>query len=174
MAKLAFSKLNKVKTWEDKVVSFNGNEMVIKQYIPLETKVKLITAIIEQSGDEAGFFNIIKLEAFYRIEMVKAYTNISFTEKQLEDPTKIYDALILNDIWSFVEKQIPQVERDYIWSNVLELAREITTYHSSVLGILRQVSAEYETMNLDALNIQQILKDPESLELIKTVVTKLG
>jgi hypothetical protein len=34
--------------------------------------------------------------------MIKAYTNISFTEKQLTDPSKLYDLIILNNIWDQV------------------------------------------------------------------------
>lgn len=174
MAKLAFSKLNKIKNWEPIAYDYMGNELIVKQYVPLAEKIQLITNVIEQSGDEAGFFNIVKLEAFYRIEMIKTYTNISFTEKQLEDPAKLYDALILNDIWGFVEDKIPEIERTYVWNNILELAKEITTYNSSILGILRTVNEEYEAMDLDATKIQQALGDPENLTLIKNIVEKLG
>jgi hypothetical protein len=31
--------------------------------------------------------------------MLRAYTNISFTEKQLEDIPKLYDAITMNHIW---------------------------------------------------------------------------
>ena len=167
MAKLAFSKLNKIKNWEPITVNHMNNELIIKQYLPLADKVQLITNVIEQSGDEVGFFNIVKLEAFYRIEMVKAYTNISFTEKQLEDPTKLYDALILNDIWSLIEDNIPQIERKYIWNNILELAKEITTYSSSVLGILKAISQDYDNISLDINALVNKLTNPEALAVAK-------
>lgn len=137
MAKVAFSKLNKIKSLEAKEYIFNGVAIEIEQYLPLADKVELMTRVIEQSGNgEEGFFNIVKLDAYYRIEMVKTYTNISFTEKQMEDPTKLFDALVLNDVWAFVEDKIPQSEREYIWDNILALAKQVTDYNSSALGII--------------------------------------
>jgi hypothetical protein len=69
--------------------------------------------------------------------MVKAYTNISFTDKQMEDIPKLYDGLILNDVWPFVEDKIPATERDYIWHNIIEMANRVTEYQNSVLGVLK-------------------------------------
>lgn len=176
MAKIAFSKLNKVKSLPAKTVKFGEFDIEIEQYLPLEKKVDLITSIISQSGNgEEGFFNLVKLEAYYRIEMIMAYTNISFTEKQLEDTPKLYDALLLNDIWAFVEDKIPATEKQYIWDNVLSLAKQVTDYNSSLLGILRQISVEdFESLNLQAAGIQEMLADENNLSLVKNVLSKLG
>jgi hypothetical protein len=81
MAKLAFSKLNKIKSIPDVVGTIDGNELVVRQYLPLEDKIELIINVLEQAGSNEGFFNRVKLNAFYIVEMIKAYTNISFTEK---------------------------------------------------------------------------------------------
>lgn len=174
MAKLAFSKLNKIKNVADKVCTIGDNELIVKQYLPLADKLELIIAVIEQAGDEEGFFNIVKLEAFYRVEMVKNYTNITFTDKQLEDIPKLYDALILNNTWNIVENEIPEIERNYIWSNILDLAREITKYNNSLLGILKTVSQDYSQLDLDATAIQKKLADPENMALLKQLVAKTG
>ena len=143
MAKINFTKLNKIKSLPVVEISIDDQKVLVEQYLPLEEKVNLITSVIEQSGNgEEGFFNIVKLEAYYIIEMIRAYTNISFTEKQLEDTTKLYDAIRLNDIWAAVADAIPGAEREYIWSNIMALAREITTYNNSVLGILKSLKSE--------------------------------
>ena len=171
MAKIAFSKLNKVKSLPAKTVKFNDCDIEIEQYLPLEKKVDLIIDVIEQSGNgEEGFFNLVKLEAYYRIEMIKAYTNISFTDKQMEDVTKIYDALILNDIWAFVEDNIPETERGYIWNSILALAEEITKYNNSILGVLKSIVQDYDGLNLEASDIQAKLADPQNLALLKSIL----
>ena len=175
MAKLSFTKLNKIKGLDPIIIPFGENTIEVEQYLPLEDKVNLISSIIDQAGNgEEGFFNIVKLEAYYVIEMVKAYTNISFTEKQLEDTPKLYDALRLNNIWDVVCEAIPAEERDYIWDNVLALAREITNYNNSILGVLKTVSQDYSALDLDASVIQQKLADPQNLELLRGVLTKMG
>ena len=175
MAKISFTKLNKIKSMNPITTTIGDQTIEVEQYLPLEKKVDLITAVIEQSGNgEEGFFNIVKLEAYYIIEMIKAYTNISFTEKQLEDTTKLYDAIRLNDVWAGVADAIPEVEQDYIWENILALAREITTYNNSVLGVLKAVSNDRDALNFDVSEIMSQLTDPEAISLLKSMVDKTG
>ena len=175
MAKISFTKLNKIKSMDPITTTIGDQTVEVEQYLPLEKKVDLITSVIEQSGNgEEGFFNIVKLEAYYIIEMIKAYTNISFTEKQLEDTTKLYDAIRLNDVWAGVEDAIPEAEREYVWNNILALAKEITTYNNSVLGILKAVSNDRDNLNFDVSEIMNQLKDPEAISLLKSMVDKTG
>ena len=42
------------------------------------------------------------------------------------------------------------------------------------MGILDQVSADYKDLNFDATAIQKKIADPQNLELLKGVMTKLG
>lgn len=175
MAKISFTKLNKIKSLPVVEISIDDQKVLVEQYLPLEEKVNLITSVIEQSGNgEEGFFNIVKLEAYYIIEMIRAYTNISFTEKQLEDTTKLYDAIRLNDVWAAVEDAIPKAEREYVWSNILALAREITTYNNSVLGVLKAISSDRDNLNFDVEEIMKNLNDPQALSLLKGMVDMTG
>ena len=175
MAKVSFTKLNKIKSLPPVEITIGDQKIEVAQYLPLEDKVKLITSVIEQSGNgEEGFFNIVKLDAYYIIEMVKAYTNISFTDKQLEDATKLYDAIRLNDVWAVVADAIPGAERSYVWENVMALAREITTYNNSVLGVLKAVSSNRDSLNFDITELMDQIKDPEALSLLKGMVDLTG
>lgn len=175
MAKVSFTKLNKVKSLPIVKINLEDQEILVEQYLPLEDKVDLITSVIEQSGNgEEGFFNIVKLEAYFIIEMIRAYTNISFTEKQLEDTTKLYDAIKLNGIWVAVMNAIPAEEREYVWDNILALAKEITTYNNSVLGILKAISNDRDALNFDVTEIMDKLNDPQALTLLKSMVEKTG
>lgn len=175
MAKVNFTKLNKIKSLPVVEISIDDQKVLVEQYLPLEEKVNLITSVIEQSGNgEEGFFNIVKLDAYYIIEMIRAYTNINFTEKQLEDTTKLYDAIRLNDVWAAVADAIPASEKDYIWDNILALAREITTYNNSVLGILKAISNDRDALNFDVSEVMKQIQDPEALSLLKGMVDMTG
>lgn len=175
MAKVNFTKLNKIKSLPVVEIFIDDQKILVEQYLPLEEKVNLITSIIEQSGNgEEGFFNIVKLNAYYMIEMIRSYTNINFTEKQLEDTTKLYDAIVLNGIWNAVATAIPASEKEYIWDNVLALAKEITTYNNSVLGILKTLSANKEALNLNVDDLLGKLNNVEDLELIKALLSTTG
>lgn len=175
MAKVSFSKLNKIKSFDPIEITIGDQKVEVEQYLPLEKKVELITSVIEQSGNgEEGFFNIVKLNAYFIIEMIKAYTNITFTEKQLEDPTKLYDALRLNDVWAAVQDAIPGEERGYIWSNIRELAREITSYNSSALGIFKSLTRDSEKLNIDLAGMLEEVRDTNSLSLLKDILALNG
>ena len=171
MAKVSFSKLNKIKSFNPIEIIIGDQKIEVEQYLPLEKKVELITAVIEQSGNgEEGFFNIVKLDAYYIIEMIKAYTNITFTEKQLEDTTKLYDAIRMNDVWAAVADAIPAEERSYIWENIIALAREITAYNNSVLGVLKVIREDYSNTEFQVDDMFKKLKSPELIPIIKTLL----
>ena len=42
------------------------------------------------------------------------------------------------------------------------------------MGILEIVSQDYSNLDLDAQKIQKEIADPENMELLKNVLTKLG
>lgn len=174
MVKVNVTKLNKIKSLDPIDIKIGEETISVVQYLPLEKKLTVMQNIIEQAGNnEEGFYNIVKLSVFYTIEMLRVYTNISFTEKQLEDPQKLYDIIVLNNIWETVKDSIPEKERDYIWDNTCALAREITEYNHSALGILKLMSDDYENLNFDVQEITEKLSDRTNLDLVRNLLTKL-
>ena len=175
MAKVSLTKLNKIKSLEPTDIKIGEETISVVQYLPLEKKLTVIQNIIQQAGNnEEGFYNIVKLTVFYTIEMLRAYTNISFTEKQLEDPQKLYDIIVLNKIWDTIKQSIPEDEVNYIWENTCALAREITDYNHSALGILKLAKEDYSDLELDVNDLTNTLTQSENnLNLVKGLLTKL-
>ena len=174
MVKVSLTKLNKIKSLDPIDIKIGEETISVVQYLPLEKKLAIMQNMIEQAGNnEEGFYNIVKLTVFYTIEMLRVYTNISFTEKQLEDPQTLYDIIVLNNIWETVKDSIPEKERDYIWDNTCALAREITEYNHSALGILKLMSDDYENLNFDVQEITEKLSDRTNLDLVRNLLTKL-
>ena len=175
MAKVNLTKLNKIKSLDPIDIKIGEETISVVQYLPLEKKLTIMQNIIQQAGNnEEGFYNIVKLTVFYTIEMLRAYTNISFTEKQLEDPQKLYDIIVLNKIWDTVKQSIPEDEVNYIWENTCALAREITDYNHSALGILKLAKEDYSDLELDVNDLTNTLTQSENnLNLVKGLLTKL-
>lgn len=174
MAKVSLTKLNKIKSLEPIDIKIGEETISVVQYLPLEKKLAIMQNIIEQAGNnEEGFYNIVKLTVFYTIEMLRAYTNISFTEKQLEEPQKLYDIIVLNNIWNEVKKAIPQSELTDIWENTCALAREITNYNHSALGILNLLSNDYDNLSLDTTDMVNKLSNVDNLKMLREILTKL-
>ena len=155
-------------------ITINGQEIEIKQYLPINDKLALIGDVINQAADDNNFSNPVKLEVFTKLEIVFYYTNISFTEKQKEDLIKLYDLLESNNIFNQVIAGMDENELKIITSGIEDCSNAIYTYKNSVMGIIDAISSDYSGLNFDATEIQKKLSDENNLELLRNVLTKLG
>jgi hypothetical protein len=167
MAKVSLTKLGLKVNQDVKDIEFNGQIIEVKQYLPVNDKLELIGNVINSAHDENNFSNPVKVSVFTTLEIMYAYTNINFTEKQKEDPTKLYDMLISSGFACEVFRAIPEEEYHEIVSGVEDSIEAIYTYRNSVLGILDNITSDYDGMNLDATNIYNKLADPDNMDLIK-------
>lgn len=175
MAKLAFSKLGLKIQDEVKTLEWGDQVIEIKQYLSLDKKLELIGDVINKSWDpNANFYNPCQYEVLINFEMIKAYTNIAFTEKQKEDFSKTYDLLDSNDLITEILDIIPADEYYFIKCGVVNTIKAVYEYDHSVFGILEAIKADYSNLDLNATEIQQKLADPENMDLLKTVLAKLG
>ena len=174
MAKIGFTKLSLKRKNEVKTITINNNQIEIKQYLPVNEKLDLIARVINGAHDQNNFPNPIKIEVIGTLEMIMAYTNISFTEKQKEDIPKLYDLLEENGVIKDIISQIPEDEYNFIIDGINKTVDEVYTYNNSVLGILEAVSKDYSNLDFDATQIQKKMADPENLKLVRDVLTKLG
>lgn len=174
MAKIGFTKLSLKRKNEVKTITINNNQIEIKQYLPVNEKLDLIARVINGAHDQNNFPNPIKIEVIGTLEMIMAYTNISFTEKQKEDIPKLYDLLEENGIIKDIISQIPEDEYNFIIDGINKTVDAVYTYNNSVLGILESISQDYSALDFDVEKIQQAMSNPENLELLKDVLTKLG
>ena len=87
MAKVSFTKLGLKKNEEVKTIKFNDIEIEVKQYLPANDKLALIGNVINNSHS-TNFANPVLIEVMGSLEIIYAYTNINFTDKQKEDPMK--------------------------------------------------------------------------------------
>ena len=174
MAKIGFTKLSLKRKNETKTITINNNQIEVKQYLPVNEKLDLIARVINGAHDQNNFPNPIKIEVIGTLEMIMAYTNISFTEKQKEDIPKLYDLLEENGVIKDIISQIPEDEYNFIIDGINKTVDAVYTYNNSVLGILDSVSTDYSNLNLDAAGIQKTIADPNNLSLLRDVLTKLG
>lgn len=175
MAKVSFTKLGLKINQEIKNIEFNGQNIEIKQYLPVNDKLELISNVINLSHDgNNNFPNPVQVSVFTILEIIYAYTNINFTEKQKEDFGKLYDILISSGLVAAVVKEIPESEYNEVIRGIKDSIEAIYKYQNSALGILDSISQDYSNLNLDANEIQKKLGDPNNMTLLKDVLTKLG
>lgn len=174
MAKIPFSKLSLKKKEDITIIPIGEFNIEVKQYLPVNEKLDLIARVINGAHDENNFPNPIKIEVIGAIEIIMAYTNISFTDKQKEDISKLYDILESNGIIDLISQAIPKTEYEYLINGIDETIKAVYAYQNSVLGILDNVSQDYSNLDLDATAIQKKIADPNTMSLLKDVLTKMG
>ena len=178
MAKVPFSKLQaKINNKVSQLFYYNSaGEAVyyeVKNYLPFEEKLELVSRIINNSIDDNGFYNPMRVKFNMVLETVYVYTNLSFTEKMKEDSFKLYDILMSTGIF----KQIVEIiYNDWIEikQDVWDTINNIYSYKNSIMGILDTISTDYSNLNLDATEIQKKLADPNNMQLLRDVINKLG
>lgn len=174
MAKVSLTKLGLKVNQDVKNIEFNEQTIEVKQYLPINEKLELISSVINSAADENNFSNPVKENVFLTLEILYHYTNINFTEKQKEDPVKLYDLVVSSGLVNKVTDLIPEEELNEVINGVAQSVKAIYAYRNSVLGILESISQNYSALNLDATEIQQKLADPDNMALLKQVLTKLG
>lgn len=174
MAKVNFLKLNLTKKDNIEILEWNNQKVEIKQYLPIKDKLELITKIIQFAMDDHVFINPSKVEIFECLEIILAYTNINITDKQAEDTLKMYDLFVSSGLYQAIKNLIPEEEYLYIHSNVLDTIHEIYNYKHSLMGIIEQTQATYKDIGGQVEEIESSLSNPDTMSLLKEVVTKLN
>jgi hypothetical protein len=134
----------------------------------------LISAVLNNCQDENNFINEGKLQLYFDLEVIFRYTNINFTDKQKEDVVKLYDLFNGSGLRKEIFDNIPvdEVSKCYGW--LYTTAHHIYEYRNSIYGILDAMNTDYKNLELDADSLKQKITDPESLEFLKDVLTKLS
>lgn len=174
MTDINFNKLNLEKNIDIIPIQKKGFTIEIKQYLPIQEKINVIGNIINYSIDDNDYANPMRIDIQKVIRFVEAYTNIVFSDNDMEDFLNLYDLLVGSGLWEEIYKNIPISEKDYIEKAVNDTINEYYKYRNSVLGILDTINTDYKDLNLDANAITKQLKDKENIEFLSEVMEKMG
>lgn len=172
MANVTFSKLGLKKKEEVKKIIFNEQEIEVKQYLPIQDKLNVMFNAISKTEDENRFFNPVKLECYCTLEIIYAYTNIKFTDKQLEDEAKLFDLMEENDLINLIFSAIPEDETDFIMDSCERAAEAIYTYSNSAFGILEHIKNNADNLQIDVEKMIETITNPEALTFVKNLIDK--
>lgn len=175
MAKVPFTKL-KCKVNTDEVPIQIGEETIaVKQYLPIQEKLGLIGRVIELAHmQDENYSNPVKASVFRDLEVVFAYTNITFTDKQKEDPAKLYDLLYSTGIIDTVIDNIPEDEYVSIVVGVNESIEAVYKYQNSALGILNGIKNNYKDLEFDIEDIEKTITSLADSPVLKSIANYLA
>lgn len=169
MAKVPFSKLGLKVNNDITIITFNDYDIEVKHYLPFKEKTELASNIINYSVDDNGFYNPLKVKLYMVLEVVYAYTNLTFTPKMKEDPFKLYDALVSSGLFEQIIHAIDPGDWAAIQKDVWDTIENIYNYRNSAMGILEMISTDYSNLQLNAEDITDKLLNPESLSTLKAL-----
>ena len=175
MARVSFTKLGLTKNSDVSILEWGDQKIEVKDYLPMNEKLELVSTIVNHSIDDNGYYNPMRVHINIIVEVILAYTNINVTEKQKDDILKLYDLFVSSGLsGKILGETMSPYEYNYIKQWVNETINSIYSYKNSVLGILDTISNDYSELDFDINKLKENLSDPEQLTLLKDVLTKLG
>lgn len=174
MAKVSLTSITPIKGVEDKKITCNNQEIIVKQYLPITEKTTIVENMVNNVFDENFIISPIRYSAYINIEIIRAYTNINITDKMIENIAKTYDTLALNGIIIAVRQAIPPQELNELMHYVDETIGQIQMYNRSFLGIINAINADQDKTNRNVDTIFETLNNPQEVGLVKEILDKLG
>ena len=136
MSKISYANLKLKTDTSVNTFDFEGQTVEVLKYLPAEDKYDLIMITL-QKAKEDGLYNSFKLDMFFHLHLVYMYTNLSFTEKQRENETKIYDCLKSN---GFIDKMLEVIdEEEYteLLNWIDQIVEDTMKYKNSAAAVLQ-------------------------------------
>lgn len=138
--KVSFTNLKLKVNTEVNTFQFGENKTKIEvlKYLPIEDKNDLIHIAL-QNAEEDGIYNDVLLEMYFNLYIIYFYTNINFTDKQKEDPAKLYDQMQSNGLITSVIEAMDNDEYANLLTS-LEVIRDANlTYKNTAGAVLQSV-----------------------------------
>lgn len=174
MANVSYSTLGCKVSSEVKTIDFANKTIEVKQYLPIQEKLLIMQTVIELSMSQYNYANPVQVEVYTYLNVLQHYTNIKFTDKQLEDPAKLYDQTRSSGLLNAVIDALPEGEFAELIDGIDKSVKSFYAYRCSVLGILDVLQTNYSDINGDLSKVLEQIKDPEALKLIKQIAPLLG
>lgn len=152
MAKVSFTNLKLKINTDVTNFDFNGNNIEVLNYLPVDDKYSLISIAL-QNAEENGIFNPLKLDMFFHLYLVFMYTNITFTEKQKENSSKLYDSLKSSGLLDKVLEAISESEYDILYTYLEELVVSREEKNKTIVSLLEKVITDLPAQAEAAMNI---------------------
>jgi hypothetical protein len=87
--------------WGDKNIE-------VLKYLPVEAKYDIVMITLQKAQEE-GYYNPIKLDMYFHLNLVYMYTNLVFTEEERQDEGKLFDEMkssgFLNTFLQYIDKE---------------------------------------------------------------------
>lgn len=152
MAKTTFASLKLKPNNSVKIINYNESIIEVSQYLPIEDKYDLIM-ITAQKALEDNIYNPLKIDMYLHLHIMYLYTNITFTDKQRENESKLYDLLMGNGIMESVITSIPEDEYNFIFSMLEDYIKLDMENRKSITALINKFIDDLPANAQAAMNL---------------------
>lgn len=138
MSKISYSSLKLKTNTEVKTFNFNGHEIEVLKYLPIEDKYDLLMITL-QKAEEDGIYNPLRLELYFHMNLIYMYTNLTFTAKQKENESKLYDTLKSQGFITMFLNILPQEEYEFLFDLISEMVETFMKYKNTAGAVLQSI-----------------------------------
>ena len=138
MAKISFANLKLKVNDTVQIVKYGDAEIEVLQYLPVADKTDLISITVQQAM-ENGVIHPVRLEQYFYLNIMYLYTNFNFTDKQKEDPDKLYDMLESNGVIDAVIGAMNQEEYDGLYKALEDYMETLAKHESSAAYMIGKI-----------------------------------
>lgn len=174
MAKVSLKAITPVKKVDPQIIKIGEQEVEVIQYLPVNDKLALVERVLNLTIGDTGFLNPVRLEVYAILEIVKTYTNISITDKMMENAPSTYDLLMINEVLDHVIAAIPEDEYDAIFDAIEDCAEHTVKYLNSFVGMMKTITNDYDATKMNVEEIMKTLDQPDKIGLVKDILDKIG
>lgn len=174
MARVSFTKITPIKSLEDKTITINGEQVVVKQYLPIAEKALLVSDVLADTLDEHGMNSDLRETIYTALYIIKYYTNINLTETMFNTAGKTYDLLKLNHVLDTVIDAIPEEEYIELSDTIRASIEIVSTYRTSLAGMFYDMQAGDQSSVKSADELMNQLNEVSQNGFLKQVMEKLG
>lgn len=162
--------------FDDMWVKSKFSGVMVKTNITTQERLECAKNVADLLGvDNTNVFNIIKFEACVAVEMCMMFTNLAFSDEDLEDYGKLYDKLRDNGfVDEFYYLLLNGQDKGHTYHLVEDVVMALYDYKNTAYGIMEGITSKYKNEEMDLERITESIKDPEALPLLKDIITKLG
>lgn len=153
---------------------FNNREIKVLKYLPIEEKFDLIMIALQKSVVN-GIYNPIKLDTFFKLNIIYLYTDILFSVDDRADEGALYDEFKCSGLLEEIMNNMEQSEMTELTRYLNECLNLEKTYRNSAAAIISKLVDDLPK-NAEAANeiVKNFDKDKysEVLELAKKLGNK--
>ncbi len=116
-------------------------EVKVKKYLPVGDKIQIISKVVQNSM-VSGIARLDLIKVNLDLELIQAYTNIEFSENELQNSLETYDKLEYAGIFYDIVSSIEQSEKDFIQEGVEDYKTQLEkSIASSMSGYVTQIDS---------------------------------